>query len=203
MVRDKRTVAVFDFDGTLTSKNTTLSFLRYVHPIRFYWLMPLLLPMLILYVLKLINVDKLNNWVCILFFKGKPKAYLYAKGRDFALKRLPYYMRAEALLKLKEHQKKAHQCILATATYDIYIKAWGDLHGFTEVLCTEIAYDRRGRGTGRLKGKSCYGQEKVNKIKKVLARSKPIIYAYGDSEGDKEMLNFATYSYYRRFDSRI
>ncbi|CEG58106.1 HAD-IB family hydrolase [Legionella fallonii] len=203
IAKEKKTVAIFDFDGTLTSKNTTLAFLHYTDPVRFYYLMPILLPILIFYMTKIISVDQLNNWLCYFFFKGKSKEHLQEKGRDFALKKLPSYVRAEAMLKLKEHQDNAHLCILATAAYDLYIKAWGDLHGFTEVLCTEIASDYQGKLTGKLQGASCYGPEKVNKIKQILPTVDTIIYAYGDSEGDKEMLNFATYSFYRRFDSNL
>ncbi len=203
IAKGKKAVAVFDFDGTLTSKNTTLSFLHYADPRRFYLMMPILVPILLLYLTNMITIDQLNRGLCHFFFKGKSKARLCEIGRDFALNKLPAYVRAEAMLKLKEHQENSHPCILATAAYDLYIKAWGDLHGFSEVLCTEIACDGRGNLTGKLKGVSCYGPEKVNRIKQILPEFDAIIYAYGDSKGDKEMLNFATYSFYRRFDSNV
>lgn len=201
--KGKKIVAVFDFDGTLTSKHTTLSFLHYTDPFRFYWIMPISLPILFFYLLNIISIDQLNRWLCHFFFKGKSKEHLQAIGRDFACKKLPAYIRTEAILKLKEHQDHAHPCILATAAYDLYIRAWGEQHGFAEVLCTEIASDENGKLTGKIKGKSCYGPEKVNRIKQVLPVFDAIIYAYGDSDGDKEMLNFATYSFYRRFDSKV
>lgn len=203
IAKGKKAVAVFDFDGTLTSKNTTLSFLHYSDPFRFYCLLPVLLPILCLYASNIISIDQLNGWLCHFFFKGKSKAQLHAIGLDFALNKLPSYMRTEAILKLREHQENAHPCILATAAYDLYIKPWGDLHGFTAVLCTEIACDGKGTLTGKLNGKSCYGPEKVNRIKQVLPGFDDVIYAYGDSAGDKEMLSFATYSFYRRFDSNL
>jgi len=203
MVNEKQAVAVFDFDGTLTSKNTTLSFLHFINPWRFYWLLPILFPILFLYLVRIISIDQLNSWLSYFFFKGKSKELLCEIGQDFALNKLPSYMRPEAMLKLKEHQENDHPCILATAAYDIYIKAWGEIHGFTEILCTEIACDGQGTLTGKIKGKSCYGPEKVNKIKQVLPCFDAIVYAYGDSEGDREMLRFATYSFYRRFDSNL
>jgi phosphatidylglycerophosphatase C len=203
IAKEKQAVAIFDFDGTLTSRNTTLLFLHYADPFRFYWILPILLSISLLYIAKIISVDQLNSWLCHFFFKGKSKEHLQEIGHDFALNKLPAYVRNEAMLKLKEHQEKAHLCILATAAYDLYIKAWGNIHGFTKVLCTEVACDGQGRLTGKLHGKSCYGLEKVNKIKQTLPTIDTIIYAYGDSEGDKEMLNFATYPFYRRFDSNL
>ncbi len=164
MLNKKKAVAIFDFDGTLTYRHTTLAFLYYTAPYRFYCLMPLLLPILFLYLINIISIDQLNKWLCYSFFKGKSKTHLNKIGRDFALNKLPTFIRMEAMLKLKEHQKNAHPCILATAAYDLYIKAWGDIHGFSEVLCTETEYDRQGILTGKIKGKSCYGTEKVNKL---------------------------------------
>lgn len=196
-------IAIFDFDGTLTSRSTVLAFLHFANPLRFYILIPLLMPLLILYLSNLISVDKLNRWLCTFFFKGVAKERLVAVGKHFAVHKLPSFIRVEAMIKLREHQQNDHPCILATAAYDVYIRPWGECHGFTEVVCTELAHDEHGKLTGKIQGKSCYGPEKLNKIKQVLPTSNPIIYAYGDSHGDKEMLKFATYPFYRRFDSNI
>ena len=54
--------------------------------------------------------------------------------------------------------------------------------------------------TGNFITKNCYGQEKVNRIKESYDLSKyDLIYAYGDSRGDKEMLELANNSFYKPF----
>ena len=54
--------------------------------------------------------------------------------------------------------------------------------------------------TGTIDGKNCYGDEKVCRIEKEydLAAYKEI-YCYGDSEGDKAMLQLATFPFYKPF----
>jgi phosphoserine phosphatase len=58
-----------------------------------------------------------------------------------------------------------------------------------------------GRITGRFKTKNCYGPEKVNRIKAVLKgpREDYEIFAFGDSRGDREMLNFADQGFFKPF----
>ena len=60
-----------------------------------------------------------------------------------------------------------------------------------------------GRLTGRFTTPNCYGQEKVNRIQKLLTcpRTELHIIAFGDSRGDREMLNYADEAYYKPFRS--
>ena len=73
IAKGKKAVAVFDFDGTLTSKNTTLSFLHYADPRRFYLMMPILVPILLLYLTNMITIDQLNRGLCHFFSKENQK----------------------------------------------------------------------------------------------------------------------------------
>jgi hypothetical protein len=48
--------------------------------------------------------------------------------------------------------------------------------------------------TGRLLGKNCYGPEKVQRLKTLLGSLEDyVIYTYGDSKGDRELLAIAQY----------
>ncbi|MCZ6166669.1 hypothetical protein O6B35_01880 [Campylobacter ureolyticus] len=50
-------------------------------------------------------------------------------------------------------------------------------------------------------GKNCYAKEKVRRIKETFDLSKfDKIIAYGDSRGDKEMIEFADEGYYKFFN---
>ena len=52
--------------------------------------------------------------------------------------------------------------------------------------------DGNGNLTGRFLSKNCYGPEKVNRLLRVKPeRDAYVLYAYGDSRGDKEMIEFA------------
>jgi phosphoserine phosphatase len=57
-----------------------------------------------------------------------------------------------------------------------------------------------GRLTGRFLTKNCYGQEKVRRVTQVLPkRDNYILVAYGDSRGDKELLDYADVRHYKPF----
>ena len=62
---------------------------------------------------------------------------------------------------------------------------------------TECIRNKNRKLTGNFSSKNCYGQEKVNRLlEKEPDRTNYILYAYGDSAGDKEIIEFADYGYY-------
>jgi phosphatidylglycerophosphatase C len=194
---NKKIVAIFDFDGTLTQCATTLPFLRFAFPIKYIFLMPFWLPALLLFACHLITIDQLNNFICRLFFKNKSSDLIKCLGASFAHNKIPKLLKPEAIDKLKMHQEQGHYCILATAAYEVYVKYWAKNFGFDDVVCTLFEVESN-KFSGALAGLSCYGAEKAKKIKSLLAENEEI-YAYGDSRGDKEMLELAHYPFYRSF----
>ena len=57
---------------------------------------------------------------------------------------------------------------------------------------TKVEVDLDGKLTGRFLTKNCYGPEKVNRLLEIEPdRKNYFLYAYGDSRGDKEMLECA------------
>lgn len=195
---DEQTVAVFDFDGTLTKRNTTLAFVRFVAPTRYYMLMPALMPFLLLYAANLFSVDALNQLICTLFFRNKSKETISRAGEAFARTELLSYLNPQGMNKLREHKDLGHYCILATASYHVYAGPWACQQGFDQVISTDFAVDEQGCFTGFLSGKSCYGPEKATRLQPFL-RKNGSVYVYGDSRGDKEMLELATHPFYRSF----
>jgi phosphatidylglycerophosphatase C len=191
-------VAIFDFDGTVTKKSTTLSFLRFVFPWRFILLMLLLFPVLIFFSCKLITIDSLNIFICWLFFKNKSRNAILSSGDLFAQTQIPPLLKDEAINKLKKHQEEGHYCILATSAYDVYIKSWADFYGFDAVVCTVFEVGKNNQFTGHLSGVSCYGLEKAKKVQPWINKNTEI-YVYGDSRGDKEILALADHPFYRCF----
>ncbi|MCB0845701.1 MAG: haloacid dehalogenase-like hydrolase, partial [Bacteroidetes bacterium] len=54
--------------------------------------------------------------------------------------------------------------------------------------------------TGKIDGKNCAGPEKVNRLLEILGNQEiEKSYAYGDTSGDKEMLEWADEGGYRCF----
>jgi phosphatidylglycerophosphatase C len=95
--------------------------------------------------------------------------------------------------------------ILVSASLEIYLLPWAKTIGLDQVIGTRLAV-QNGLLTGRIIGQNCYGAEKVKRLQAVLGDlSQYCIYAYGDSRGDRELLEIATCPYYRpwvRFQQR-
>lgn len=192
-------VAIFDFDGTITRKSTTIPFLKFVFGPLLYIKMAVNLPSLILYYCNRMNLDQLNNLIADSFFKNVTKEYLFRSGVQFSEKIIPLLVRNGVFQRLKWHKEQGHYCILATSAYNIYIDYWAASHDFDNCVSTKIAFNAGNEATGRLDGKSCYGEEKLRRVLEIIGTDSRIIYCYGDSEGDRAILDKATHAYYRHF----
>lgn len=198
MSENQKIYAIFDFNGTMTCKHTTPSFLVHVIGFTFYFWVVILLPFLLLYLLGILSSDRLHKFFVRLCLKGYTKETLFAKGLSYH-DDINQCLNQHAVSKFYWHKRQGHCCILATSAYDIYVKSWGDAYGFDRVLCTEIEFDDHGIATGRIKGHSCDGIYKLKKIMPLVDKAHAVVYAYGDSRGDKEMLTFADHPYYKKF----
>lgn len=197
----KPVVAVFDFDGTLTRRDTLLPFLRYLlgdtqiarHAL-------VLSPTLFGYGLGLINNGVAKERVFMQCLSGMEIAELRQQGERFAETVLPHILRSEAMQRLAWHKQQGHRCIAISASLELYVRPWAQGAGFEEVIATQLEVQPDGRVTGKLAGVNCYGHEKVRRLEMLLGpRSGYSLYAYGDSRGDRELLSSADYAYYRHF----
>ncbi|MBE9046270.1 HAD-IB family hydrolase [Pleurocapsales cyanobacterium LEGE 10410] len=193
-------IAIFDFDNTLTSQDSLLPFIqKVVKPLRFYWGLFVLSPILIGYALGWILNWRAKEELLTHFLAGLSEQQLKQFGQRFAAQKIPKLLRSEALKRLLWHQEQGHQTVLVSASLEAYLLPWGKMIGFDYVIGTQLEA-KSGVLTGRILGKNCYGQEKVNRLRKVLGDLKQYcIYAYGDSRGDRELLAIANYPYYRTF----
>ncbi|CEK10176.1 HAD-IB family hydrolase [Legionella hackeliae] len=198
MKKTPEIVAIFDFDGTITQKNTTVPFLKFIWGYYFTWKFIKKLPNAVAYQLQLIDIDQLNGAIAKTFLKNLSREFLYASGEHFSNAIIPKFVKTSAFERLQWHKKQGHHCVLATSAYNVYIDYWAHKTGFDDVVSTKIEFDEFNQATGRVEGKSCNGQEKLRRVLEIIPAAK-ISYAYGDSSGDKEILNFATYPYYREF----
>lgn len=196
-------VAVFDFDGTLTRRDSLLPFFRITFGKARFWIGLLVTsPVLLGYALKLIPNWRAKEAVLGHFLSGRTVVQLNECAQNFAIKELPKLLDPTAVKCLRDHQKQGHYTILVSASLEAYLLPWAKTMGFNEVVGTKLE-SRDGVLTGCIQGKNCYGQEKVERLKIVLGDlSKHCIYAYGDSRGDKELLAAANFSFYREFPNR-
>ncbi len=191
-------VAIFDFDGTIMRGNSLRSFLLAVVGTPRWWGgLIVLSPRLLLYMLGMIPAWRVKEIVLTHFFAGWSEDQLRVAAEKFASDELPQLVKPAALERLRWHQQQRHHTILISASPELYLRPWARSVGIDEVSCTRLATEQ-GVITGRILGKNCRGPEKVERLLALLGdRSRYCICAYGDSDGDKELLALADHAYYR------
>jgi HAD superfamily hydrolase (TIGR01490 family) len=194
------TVAAFDFDGTITFCDTLFPFLLYTSgTLRTIKNISLVLPKLTGYSLGIISRQQVKEAVIEQFFGHMPLEEVRKLGEKFAGESLPNYIKSKSLDKLHWHQEQGHRCILISASLDIYLEPWAKKMGFQDVICSKLKVNGHGLVTGQLQGSNCWGPEKKRRLIELLGpKDGYCLYAYGDSRGDKDILNLADYPFYRK-----
>ncbi len=191
-----KTVAAFDFDGTITYRDSLLPFLFFTHGfIGANFNLFLCLPVFIGFIFRLSTRQTVKERILKQFYGGLPLSELRLMGEKYVKHGIK--VRPEMIEKIRWHQQQGHLCVLVSASMDAYLEYWGKSMGFYAALTSIIDIDKEGRVTGKLKGLNCRGPEKVVRLKQLMGENKNyILYAYGDSAGDRELLQYADYSVY-------
>ncbi|PHS56186.1 MAG: HAD-IB family hydrolase [Sulfurimonas sp.] len=184
-------LALFDFDGTLTKKDSLSEFLKYsVNREKYLLSMFKFLPYFIMYKLKLLRNDISKEKLFETFYAGMDEAEFKQISSNYSLKILDKLINKDRLEILKKHQKNGDRVIIVSASMKSWLQPWCDKNSI-ELLCTELEFINS-KITGKFLTKNCYGDEKVNRIKKHLNLEQfNTIYVYGDSAGDDAMLALA------------
>ena len=195
----KPSIAFFDFDGTITRKDTLFEIIRFHKgSTALYTGLLLLSPALVLLRLKLLSSQQAKQIVLRFFFRNTNVDQFRSRCTDFCTTHLPSLVRDNALQAIRRHLSQGHQVAVVTASAEDWVAPWCNSLGIA-CLGTRLEV-RNSLITGRIQGVNCNGPEKVNRIKAAFDLSAyEDIYAYGDTSGDKQMLSIAKYGYYRKF----
>ncbi len=197
-------IAAFDFDGTLTRRDTFIPFLaRGLGWPRFVWALLRCSPWLAGYALRLVPNDVAKARLMRATLRGRETAQMEAWTTRWLAQDFPGELRSWTMERLAFHQKAGHCCVLVSASPDIYLKRVAEQLGFDALLCTEMDV-QESRLTGLMRTPNCYGEQKVVRLKAWLAQRFGLasfagitLYAYGDTKGDKPMLRLAQHAWYR------
>ena len=220
------TIHAFDFDGTLTTRDTLLLFIR--HACGWWALLGGLLlfsPLLVLMKLHLADNGRMKERLFRHYFRGMLERDFDALCQSFARSHT-HVLRTAGLRTVQQALDRGDRVVILSASIDRWVEAC--LRPFLvsssqfQVLGTEIEVVD-GRLTGRFATPNCYGPEKVRRLKEFLKEvsprgdvegatkvsprgdvegaleGTPFIIAYGDSRGDKELLAYADESHYKPF----
>lgn len=201
-------VAAFDFDGTLTWRDTLLPFLqRLLGTPTLLWVLFICSPWLAAYALRLISNHRAKAVLLRASLAGRTQAEVQRCALAFVKDDLPLQWRPWGLRQLVQHQHAGHRCVLVTASTSLYMHLVGASLGVDAVLCTEMEVVD-GRYTGRMATANCHGEEKARRLQAWLATAYgtdlPQLHAYGDTKGDLPLLRLAQQAWYRakRWQSR-
>lgn len=195
----QKCIALFDFDGTLTNKDSFFEFIRFALGIKKLILGGFLLfPILLQYKLGLLSNEKAKQIVFMHFFSGWDLNSFKSIATKFSLTVVPNLLKDTAVQQINWHKEQGHEVVVVSASFELYLKPWCDKNNIS-IIATLIE-DRHECLTGKFLSPNCYGKEKVNRIKAEFNLAKfDFIYGYGDSPGDHEMLHLANESHYKYF----
>jgi HAD superfamily phosphoserine phosphatase-like hydrolase len=188
-----KTLVLFDFDGTITTKDSFPLFFKFSFGDFYYYLgFFFFTPLFVLLKLKLLDAEKLKIKILSFYLKGKSREWIEEKGKDFIL----YLFKNEIVKKefitlMNEYKLKNAEIAVVSASPDAWVKIFCDNMNVV-CLCTKLKY-LNNIFVGKLIGPNCNGTEKKTRILKQFNLSEfSEIIAYGDSEkGDGEMMKLA------------
>jgi len=192
----------FDFDGTLTIRDSFTEFLRWrAGPAGWALGLVKLAPAVAAYArdrdrgrIKAASVRE--------FLKGTPRADLEADAERFADRVWSRFMRPDALEVWNDWGAKGAHRVIVTASPETTVAPFARRLGAEALLGTPLMFDLGDRVAGAFAGPNCRGQEKVRRLQAVYGDELRLTAAYGDTSGDTEMLAIADAPGFRVFTRR-
>ncbi|MDK1289920.1 HAD-IB family hydrolase [Pseudoalteromonas umbrosa] len=190
-------LALFDFDGTITTDDCYTKFLFFSTPkIRLYLGYFILLPIILLYKMGILPANKTRPILSKVAFWRRSESDVMCIAHDYVEQVLPSLMRQDMLEKIQWHQSQEHKVFVISASLNPYLSLWCKQHG-VNLICSELECVD-GKYTGNYTHGDCSGASKVNLLKKQTNISDyEHIYAYGDTEEDRAMLSIADTRFYQ------
>ncbi|MEP6748361.1 MAG: HAD-IB family hydrolase [Bacteroidota bacterium] len=195
----KKRIAFFDFDGTITTRDTLLEVIKfYKGNFKYYLGFAINSPFIIAYKAGIISNQAAKEKVLKYFFCGITEKQFQQHCDEFAVSHIPSLLRPKALHEIEKLKAAGAAIVIVSASAENWIVAWCKKNEL-QLIGTKLQVINN-LLTGKIDGINCHGEEKVNRINKVFDLSQyDEIYCYGDTRGDKPMLKLATFSFYKPF----
>lgn len=190
-------LALFDFDGTITTKEMLPAFVRMaVRPGRLRVWQWLLAPWVLGYKLGIVSGSNIRAKIARAGFRGVPEAEYRAAGERFARETLPQVLRPEAMARIAWHKARGDTVVVVSGGFDVYLSHWCREQGI-DLLCSSLEVVD-GVLTGRFDGAQCVLGEKARRVReRYVLRDYRAVHAYGDTVEDAELLALADESWFR------
>ncbi len=177
-----RTVAAFDFDGTLTRRDTLLPFLAQV--VGWSRLAPALAASL------RADRDSSKQRLLTRTLAGRAHTDISTVGAEYGAA-VARTISPQMRRRVEWHQDQGHDIVVVSASLDVYVDAAASALEISNVLSTSLEVDEHGRITGRMVDGNCRGDEKATRLRTHMGDAEVVLWAYGNSSGDDAMLALA------------
>jgi phosphatidylglycerophosphatase C len=195
-------VVAFDFDGTLTVRDSFMAFLKWrVDARRFNRGLTRLIPSTLAY-LGHRDRGKIKAAAVREFLGGLSREALEEEARSFAQSQSQVLLRPDAVQTWRRWRQRRATLVIVTASPEILIAPFARGLGADAVIGTELAFDADGFATGGFLTPNCRGPEKVRRLREMFGAELQLAAAYGDTSGDRAMLQIASVPGYRVFKER-
>lgn len=192
-----RQIAAFDFDGTLTHRDTLVPFLvRACGARRVAAAASRVAPAAARSRLGRLqgavhHRDEVKAALVRHLLGGREAVWLTHEAERFAAT-LPARIRPEMVRQVDWHRDAGHELVIVSAGLHAYLGPYGIAAGFDHVIAVELEVDDTGVLTGELAAPNVRGPEKATRLRAWLDGDVPdFVWAYGNSSGDRELLELA------------
>jgi phosphatidylglycerophosphatase C len=199
---ERPVLAVFDFDGTLTTADSLGAFLHlHLGSLGWGWALVRQSPVLLAYALRLVSNHRAKAALLQLTLQGTSQASLDATAEQLVHRWLPRHLNRWALDELQGHQQAGHTCVLLSASPDVYLRAVARALEIPHLICTGLDM-RDDVCSGRMSTPNCHGEEKWRRLQDwFVQQGQPReaweLHAYGDTRGDMAVLRHADRAWMR------
>jgi phosphatidylglycerophosphatase C len=191
----KEHIAVFDFDGTLTKVDTLRLLFLSVTSLRALIWAVFMSPILMLAALRGGPArDRAKEALTRRLLGGMSDQVLRLASDRLVDRIMESELRKDTLACLAWHKDRGHEVVVISASFEPYVKAVAEKLGASAVFSTKWEVGEDGLLTGRLDGPNVRGPEKARILREYTRLRSCLIYAYGNSRGDLEMLEMADVS---------
>ncbi len=190
-------LAAWDFDGTITQRDTLMGFLAYVAGRR---------ALSAVAARRIVALgrglrddatrDRAKERVVGDLLAGRSLQDLESAGQRYA-ELLPEQFRPEALERIRWHAEQGHSQVIVSASLVYYLRPVAERLGLDAVIGVELAMDDRGVCTGEFAAPNVRGEQKAVRLRAWLDErglgddARPELWAYGNSSGDDALLAMA------------
>ncbi len=192
-MNERPRVAAFDVDGTLTTTDCVVPFLRRTAGTSRLAGRMLRSPFVLAGAAVRRDRNALKAASAAAAFSGVPIDTLESDAALFAKEIFDGRLRDDVVRAMRGHLDAGDTVLLVSASFEVYLRPLAQLLGVDDVLAVRLETDDRGVLTGSLDGPNCRGPEKVVRLHDWLdrhagGRAAVHLSAYGDSTGDRELL---------------